>query len=335
MTRFFNLWKKFGMFALLVILVVGFSVASPSTFFTTTTLFNILKQASVTGVLSCAVTMLLITGAIDLSVASRMAVITLMSGTMLVNGVPIPAVILVGVLFGVLSGVLNAALAEILKTSVFVVTMAINYVWTGICYLTVGAATVYGLPNAFKSISQSLVFGSIPSIIFVFIACALVANFILSKTYFGRHLYAIGGNREAAYLAGINVVKTNILAHAAAGAFIGIGAIILLSRTMTANATTSGATYAFDCITACVLGGVFLSGGSGKMYQAILGVLVINVMFNGLTIIGVSDYWQMVIKGGLLFLAIGLEVLQRYFSAKEKEIAVAQNKAAAGAGARS
>lgn len=329
MTRFFSIWKKFGMFALLTILVVGFSLASPSTFFTTTTLFNILKQASVTGVLACAVTMMLITGAIDLSVASRMAVITLLCGTMLLNGTPIPVVILVGVLFGMFSGVLNAVLAEVLKTSVFVVTMAINYVWTGVCYLTVGAATVYGLPNAFKAISQSLVFGVIPSIIFVFIACALVANFILSKTYFGRHLYALGGNREAAHLAGINVVKTNILVHAVAGAFIGIGAIILLSRTMTASAVTSSATYAFDCITACVLGGVFLSGGNGKMYQAILGVLVINVMFNGLTIIGVSDYWQMVIKGGLLFLAVGLEVLQRHFAAREKELAVVQVKAAA------
>ena len=327
MTKFFNLWKKFGMFALLAILVVGFSIASPKTFFTTTTLFNILKQASVTGVLSCGITMMLITGAMDLSVASRMAVITLMCGTMLVNGLPVPVVILVGILFGVLSGILNAVLAEVLKTSVLVVTIAINYVWTGVCYLTVGAATVYGLPNSFKAISQSMVFGVIPSIIFAFVACALVASFILSKTYFGRHLYAIGGNRQAAHLAGINVVKTNILAHAVAGVFISIGAIILLSRTMTANATTSSATYAFDCITACVLGGVVLGGGSGKMYQAILGVLVINVMFNGLTIIGVSDYWQMVTKGGLLFLAIGLAVLQSYFDSKEKAQATAQRKA--------
>lgn len=319
MKKFFSLWQKFGMFALLIILVVGFSIASPSTFFTTTTMFNILKQASVTGVFACAVTMILITGSIDLSVASRAAVTTLLVASMMLNGMPIWFAIVCGILFSVVSGILNAVLAEILHTSMFIVTMAINYIWIAVCYLTVGAGTLYNLPAEFKMISQTLIFGQIPSIILVFVVCAIVASFILSKTYFGRHIYALGGNREAAYLAGINVVKTNILTHAVAGVFIGIGAIILLSRTMIATSVTSSASYAFDCMIACVLGGVFISGGGGKMYQAILGILVINVMFNGLTIIGVSDYWQGALKGGLLFLAVGLEVLQRYFSAKQKE----------------
>ena len=319
MNKFFALWKKFGMVFLLTIMVIAFTIASPDTFFTTNTLLNILKQASVTGVLACGVTMMLITGDIDLSVASRMAVVTLIVGTLLLKGVPIPVAVVVGILFAVASGILNAILAELLQTSMFIVTMAINYVWTGVCYLTVGAAIVYGLPNSFKSISQFNVFGVIPSIIFIFVICGAIATFILSKTYFGRYLYALGGNREAARLAGINVVKTHIMAHAVAGIFIGIGAVILLSRTMTASAMTASGTYSFDCMIACVLGGVFISGGGGKMYQAILGVLVINVMFNGLTCIGVSDYWQMVVKGGVLFLAVGLEVLQRYFAGKQKE----------------
>lgn len=331
MNKFFTLWKKFGMIALLVILFVIFAVARPDTFLTSTTMLNILKQASVTGVLSCGVTLMLITGDIDLSVASRMAVITLIVSTLLLNGVPLVVAVLAGVLFAVASGVLNAVLSEVLSTSMFIVTTAINYVWTGVCYLTVGATIVYGLPDSLKNIAQYDIFGAIPSIIPIFLVCAVIATFLLSKTYFGRHLYALGGNREAAYLAGINVRRTHILAHAVAGIFIGIGAVLLLSRTMTASALTASGTYSFDCIVACVLGGVFISGGGGKMYQAILGVLVINVMFNGLTIIGVSDYWQMVLKGALLFLAVGLEVLQRYFSAKQKEIPAAgkDNKEAA------
>lgn len=318
--RFFSLWKKFGMLALLVILVVAFSIASPDTFFTTVTLFNILKQASVIGVLACGITMLLLTGAVDLSAASRMAVITLMMSTMLLNGVPIWVVVIAGVAFGVISGILNAVLAEVLHTSIFVITLAINYVWTGVCYLTVGAQVLYGLPDGFKNISQYLIFGQIPSIILVFIICAAVAGFILSKTYFGRHIYAIGGNREAARLAGINVVRVNILTHALAGVFVGIAAIILLSRTMTASAATANATYSFDCMIACVLGGILLSGGTGKMYQAILGVLVINVLFNGLTIIGVNDYWQMVLKGVVLFLAIALDILQNSAGIQKKKL---------------
>lgn len=325
MNQFFTLWKKFGMYALLIILVVGFSLASPKTFFTTTTLFNILKQASVTGVVSCGVTMMLLTGAIDLSCASRMALITIAVSTMMLAGVPIPVCILGGILIGALTGMLNAILAEMLHTTLFVVTLAINYVWTGICFLTVGAATIYGFPTEFAAISQTLVFGSIPSIIFVFAACAIVASFILSKTRFGRHVYAIGGNREAARLAGINVVKVNIMTHAVAGIFIAIGAILLMSRTMIATANTANGSYSFDCLIGCVLGGVLLGGGNGKMSNAILGILIINVLFNGLTIIGVSDYWQMVLKGAILFLAIALDILQTY-SGKKKKVSAEENE---------
>lgn len=299
------------MFALLLILILVFSVASPKIFLSSTTFYNILKQASVIGVLSCGITMTLITGGIDISVASRVACITILGGKLLLAGCNIWVVLMFGILFGAGSGALNAFLAELLQTYIFVITMATNFMWTGICYLSVGAATLYGFPNKFKSISQSLIFGSVPSIILIFAVCAVVASFILSKTYFGRYIYAIGGNREAAYLAGINVVKTNILTHTIAGIFIGIGAVILMSRTMTAVASTSSASYAFDCITACVLGGIALGGGRGKMYQTVLGVLVINVLFNGLTILGVSDYWQMVVKGGILFLALGIDLLQR------------------------
>lgn len=312
MNKLFMLWRKFGMYALLVILVVGFSIASPDNFFTTTTLFNILKQASVTGVVSCGVTMMLLTGAIDLSCASRMAVITILVSTMMLHGVPIWLSILAGVAVGALTGILNAVLSEALHTSVFVTTLAINYVWTGVCYLAVGAATIYGLPAAFGKISQTLVFGHIPSIIFIFIACAVLASFVMAKTRFGRHIYAVGGNREAARLAGINVVRVNVMTHAVAGIFIAIGAIILMSRTMVATAMTASGTYSFDCFIGCVLGGVLLSGGNGTMPNAIMGILVINVLFNGLTIIGVNDYWQMVVKGAILFVAVGLDILQTY-----------------------
>lgn len=316
MNKFMSLWKKFGMLTLLVVLIAVFSILSPKVFFTSETFFNILKQASVIGVCSCCVTMQLITGGIDLSIAARLACTQILSAKMLLAGVPIPIVIIFAIVFASLTGALNATIAELLHTSMFVVSMAAMYIWTGVCYLMIGAATLYGLPNEFKVISQTLVFGKIPSIIFVFAICALIAHFIMSKTRFGRHLYALGGNREAARLAGINVVKTNIMTHAVASSFVGVAAIILLSRTMTAGALTASATYAFDCITACVLGGVALVGGMGSMVQTVLGVLVINVMFNGLTITGVSDYWQMVIKGFILFLAIGLELLQRMTNAK-------------------
>ena len=218
--------------------------------------------------------------------------------------------VIAGAAIGAVTGAVNAVLASMLRTSTFVITMATMYIWTGVCYLINGAQTLYGFPDAFKNISQYMILGKVPSIILIFVICAVISDFILSKTYFGRHIYAIGGNREAAYLAGIDVKKNTLLVHLLAGALTGFASIILMSRTMTALAST-GSSYAFDCITACVLGGVMLIGGSGKMYQAMLGVLVINVLFNGLTLMGLSDYWQQVVKGLILILAIGLEVLQR------------------------
>ncbi|HWQ78922.1 MAG TPA: ABC transporter permease [Anaerovoracaceae bacterium] len=335
MNRFLIYWKKYGMFALLAILIATFSLIDPENFFTSVTFYNILKQASVIGVLSCGMTLILITGQIDISIGARVAFISIVCGKMLLAGVSVWLVIISGLLIGALTGVLNSILAEVLHTFVFVVSMATMYVWSGICYLSNGASTLYGFPSEFRNISQFLIFGKIPSIIVIFAVCAVISGFILSKTYFGRYIYAIGGNREAAYLAGIDVVKYSILTHALAGVFIGLGAIILMSRTMTATANTGG-TFAFDSITACVLGGVLLLGGHGKIYQAILGVLVINVLFNGLTIIGVNDYWQMVVKGIILVVAIGIEVLQRYAkvdlsadSRQVKENADTEGKAAA------
>jgi ribose/xylose/arabinose/galactoside ABC-type transport system permease subunit len=305
-------YKKYGMFVLLILLVAGFSLSSPRTFFTSTTFYNILKQASVLGVLSCGVTLLLITGAMDISIGARVGLICVQTGALLQAGCNIYLIILLAVLTGALTGALNSVLAELLHTHIFVTSMAMMYVWVGACYLAVGPVVMYNFPAVWKNISQYQFFGQFPSIIIWFIVCALLAGFILEKTYFGRYIYAIGGNREAAYLAGINVVKFSILTHAFSGVFVGLAAVILTSRVMTASAATSGASYAFDCITACVLGGVMLSGGSGRMYQSILGVLVLNVLFNGLTIIHVNDYWQMVVKGMVLIAAIGLEVLQRY-----------------------
>jgi ribose/xylose/arabinose/galactoside ABC-type transport system permease subunit len=322
-------YKKYGMFALLIVLVVGFSLASPKTFFTSTTFYNILKQASVLGVISCGVTLLLITGAMDISIGARVGLISVMIGSMLQAGWNIYIIILCAVLTGMLTGALTAALTELLHTYVFVTSMAMMYTWIGVCYLTAGPSVMYGFPAAWKNIAQYQFFGQFPSIVLWFVGCAILAGFVLEKTYFGRYIYALGGNREAAYLAGIPVVKVSILTHAFSGFFVGIAAVVLTSRVMTASALTSSAAYAFDSITACVLGGVLLGGGVGRMYQTILGVLVLNVLFNGLTIVHVNDYWQLVVKGIVLITAIGMEVLQRY---SKVTLSVDDEKAAEAAG---
>lgn len=311
MNRFLKLWKTYGMWALLIGLVIGFSIADPGKFLNETTLLNILRQASVIGTCAIGVTYILITGQTDISVGPRVAFICVICANLLLAGVSIPVVVIIGILIGAITGMLNALLAELLHTYVFVVTIATMNIWTGACYVITGGKIISGLPDDFKLIAQFNFFGAIPSIIVIFLAMVAVGHFVLSRTYFGRYVYALGGNREAAHLAGINTTKYNVLTHLVGGAFIGVASMLLLSRTMTATANL-GSSYAFDCITAACLGGVVLGGGRGTVLNATLGIIVISVMFNGLTIIGVSTYWQQVIKGILLIISIGIEVLQRY-----------------------
>ena len=313
MNTFIKYWKKIGMLALLTLLWVFFSITT-DTFLTEATIMNILRQSSIIGILSCGVTMIIITGQTDISVGGRVAFMSVTAANMLVSGASLLAVIVVVLVLGVLTGAMNAVLSETLRTYIFVVSIATMNIWNGASLLITKGSMIYGFPDSMKAISQTripILFGvSVPSIVVIWVVCVLITGFILGKTRFGRQIYALGGNSEAAYLAGINIVKVNILVHALAGLFAGIGAIVLLSRAMSATATVGGS-YAFDCIIACVLGGVLLGGGRGTVWQAALGVLVVNTLFNGLTILQVGDFWQMVVKGLIMLVAIGLEALQR------------------------
>jgi ribose transport system permease protein len=219
-------------------------------------------------------------------------------------------IVLTAILVGAITGGLNAWLAEKMQTGVFVISIATNNIWYGFAYIMTNGIMLTGFGDDVKALAQTKVIGDIPSIGVVWIVCAIIASFILGSTRFGRHVYALGGNRGAAFLAGINVKKTNIMVHTLAGMFLGVGSLLLLSRSMSAIAS-SGSTYAFDCITACVLGGVMLGGGRGKVYQCVMGVLVVNVIFNGLTIFGINDFVRQVITGLVLVFAIAMEVLQR------------------------
>lgn len=310
MKTFLKFYKKYGMFCLLIGLVLFFSLTKPDAFFTKATFLNILKQSSVIGTLSCGIMMIIITGATDISAGGRVAFITCVTAYMAIARINIVLIILVGLLIGAITGALNAILAETLQTGVFVISIATNNIWYGLSYIITNGVMLSGFGPDIKALAQTKVIGDIPSIGVVWILCAVIASFILGSTRFGRHVYALGGNRGAAFLAGINVKKTNILVHTIAGVFLGVGSLLLLSRSMSATANT-GNTYSFDCITACVLGGVMLGGGRGKVYQCIMGVLVVNVIFNGLVIYGINDFVRQVVTGLVLLFAIAMEVLQR------------------------
>lgn len=307
MKKFLKFWSKYGMFALLFVLIALFGILRPQAFLSKATFLNILRQASIIGTIACGVMMLIVTGATDTSAGGRCSFIVCVAGYMAVDGVNVWLIALFCIVTGAVTGAFNAILAETLHTGTFVVSIATNNMWMGLSYILTKGVMIRGFGDDIKAIAQTKVIGDIPSIAVVWLVCILISTFIMSYTRFGRHVYALGGNRGAAFLAGINVVKTNILTHTIAGGFLGVGALLYLSRAMTANAGIGG-TYSFDCITACVLGGVMLGGGRGKVYQAVLGILVTYTLFNGLVICGISDFVRQVLTGVLLLFAIWMEV---------------------------
>ena len=201
-------------------------------------------------------------------------------------------------------------MANTLKIPAFTITLATMNIYQGVAWLISGGKVLGGfLTSKISIFATKYLFKFFPLMGVILIVSAIIGIYLLSKTYFGRYVYAIGGNAEAARLAGINTKKTTIEIHIIAGIFYGIAGILYLSRTMSATGSAC-ANYAFQCITAACLGGVSTSGGEGKASGAILGVLVIGIFSNGMGVLGVNDFVQQVIQGGILLFALFVEYLQ-------------------------
>ncbi len=320
MDKILKVWQKIGMLAVLILLVVFFTVASDK-FATSANVTNILRQLSVLGTAGVGVSFVMISGSTDLSVGSIIALCTVIIYKLVMAGVPIPVVCLIALLLAACCSVINGVLASALQTNPFALTLAMGNVWNGTALVLSGGLILFGLPKEFTRIAQTQVFGVIPSLIIIFAVLGLVGIFVLARSYFGRHVYALGGNAEAARLAGINTKKMTILTHAVAGLFYGAAAILYCSRTSTGDGNAAS-NYAYDLITAANLGGISIGGGTGHAYGAILGIFVLQVLYNGLTLLGVSDFYQRIIKGLLLVGSLTIAMLQKKSADRtDKELA--------------
>ena len=298
-----KLWKKVGMWFVLLVLIVIFTSISPA-FRTIGNFGNILKQISILGVAAVGISFVLISGSVDLSIGSIIALEIVIMAKLLQADVPLAIVIIVGMLVAAVCSTINGLLANTLKIPAFTITLATMNIYQGTAWLISGGKVLGGFITSKISVfATKYLFGFMPLMGLILIISSIAGIYILSKTYFGRHVYAIGGNREAARLAGINTNKTVIQIHIIAGFFYGMAGVLYLSRTMSATGSAC-ANYAFQCITAACLGGVSTSGGEGKASGAILGVLVIGIFSNGMGVMGVNDFVQQVIQGAILLLSL-------------------------------
>lgn len=304
-----QLVRKYGIVFVLFLVIAFFSLAS-SKFLSVDNLITILRQVSVTGIVGVGMTFVMLIGGLDLSVGSVAALTGVVSASFMMRSMhPLLAIIL-GVLAATVAAFLNGLIVSKARIPALIVTLGGMDIFRGIAYLLTDGLPIYGLPREWAVISQGYIFDLIPIPVVVMVISYLIGSFVLNRTCFGRRIYALGGNEEAAKLSGINVEFIRVLTFTICGFLTSVAGILLMFRINSGQPAAANG-LEMDVITGVSLGGVSMSGGEGKLFGVFVGVLIIGVLSNGLIILGVSDYAQMVIKGIVLILAVGLDGLSK------------------------
>jgi len=308
LASFASIAKKYGIWMVLLALIILFTIASEN-FLVSNNLLNVARQVSMLGICAVGFAFVLLLGGIDLSVGSVITLVNIVAAWLMVEAGlhPAFAVILVLILSAAI-GFLNGWIIATLKMPSIIVTLAMMIIIEGIAYLICEGLPIYGFAKSFAVIGQGYV-GPIPIPVIIMAVIMALGGFILNKTFFGRYFYAVGGNEEAAKLSGIDVKKVKYLVYTLSGFFAGVAGVVILSRTNSGQ-VLSGKGFEFDVLTACVLGGVSVAGGFGKISNVLAGVLILGVLSNGLVLMDISQFVQMVIKGSVLMLAVALDCIQ-------------------------
>ena len=303
--------KTNAIWLVFIVEVIFFALASKGTFTSKSNIVNILRQVSYYGIASVGMTFVILIGGIDLSIGSIITLVNMVCAYMMVNmGINMWIAILVSLIISVIIGLINGGMVATIGMPALIATFASQTVFEGLAYIITNGRPISGFTKIYPAINlfaRWTVLG-IPVCALIMVACFLVGSFILNKTYFGRYFYAIGGNEEASTLSGIMVNKMKYLIYALSGFFAGLAGIVLLSRSGSAQ-TTVGKGLEFDVITCVVLGGVSVSGGIGRISGVVAGVLIIGSLTNGMILMNVSEYTQMVVKGLVLAVAVGLDCM--------------------------
>ena len=297
-----ELFSTLSMPVLLVILIVFFSIMSPR-FLSPLNLTNILVQNVHVAIVAAAVMIIMISGGCDLSIGYQMSVAAVLVTKMLsVYNVPVFIAVIAGIALCSLLGTFNGIMAIKLKSNTMIVTLATMSVFQGISYLISESKTYHNLPNSFMYIGQGRIGGWLPINVVIMVVLILIVGFVMGCTGIGRKVYAAGDSPEAARLAGLPVAKIKVLSFTCAGILVGIAAVLLASRSGSADSGT-GVGIEFTGITACVLSGVALKGGEGTLWKVIVAAFVLGVLSNGMQLINLGTYPQYIAKGVIMLLS--------------------------------
>lgn len=306
----------------LIILIVGFGIGSPA-FLTSRNLINLTSQMSINALLAAGLTYVIILGGIDISVGSVAAFAGIVSayvGLQIPNmGIVLSLVVLIvsGLVIGGLSGLINGIMITKFRVVPMITTLAMLSIARGLSYVVTSGKPVYGLSNGFAwlgagrfVVTEGNPNGIIPVLTVFTIIVVFIMHMLLSKTVFGRHVYAVGSNPVVAHLSGINVNKVTLLGHVLCSAMAGLGGVCIASKLQNGQPAAADG-YEMFAIAATVLGGTSLAGGSGSVGKAMFGVAIIAVINNGMNLMQISSYWQKAVIGVIILLAVILDMAQK------------------------
>lgn len=296
----------------LIGMIIVFSIFSPA-FLSLANVLNTSRFFVEVGLIALGMTLIIITGGIDLSVGAAVGFVTIVVGFSYAAGVPMPLAILLGIIAGVALGGFNSFFITVMNLHPLVVTLGTLALFRGLALVISDADAVSDFPPWFDYFGQYYL-GPVPGQLFVFIAAVVGVWLILSRTSFGRYVYAIGNNEEAARFSGVPIRRVKVALYSGIGLLVGIAALIYMSRVSTARAD-SGIGLELDVIAAVVLGGASIYGGSGTITGTVLGVLIIAALRNGLVLAGVSGTWYPFLLGTLL---IGATFINEFFRKREE-----------------
>ncbi len=309
---FRRILSEYGIGVVFILELILFSVLSPH-FATVDNLLNVSLQTSITAIIAVGMTFVILTAGIDLSVGSLVAFAGIVTTFGLRMDVPLPVAYALGIGMGLVFGVLSGGMAGLFVTKFritpFIVTLALMTIWRGAAFVATEGRPVWELPEGFAEIARGrLLFVPIPTLIMLVVFGA--AHFTLTQTRFGRYVYAVGGNIEAARLAGINTNGVLLKVYVISGVLSALSGILLASR-VNSGQPNAGLMYELDVIAAVVVGGTSLFGGKGTVLGTLIGSLLIGVLRNGLNLMNVESYVQQVVVGVVILLAVLLDRLRK------------------------
>ena len=297
--------SEYFIFVIFIALVVVLTILKPS-FIQPSNLVNILKQASINGMLAFGMMFVIIAGGFDMSVGSTVAFAGILAAMLGQGQYPLIVPLVVAMLAGLVVGIVNGVGVSVGDLPPFIMTLGSMTAVRGLALLTSNGKPITGISPEYRAVAANSFLG-IPMLAIFLVIVILICSFVLSKTVYGRRVYACGGNLQAARVSGINTTLIRISTFAIAGLLAGLSGFLMTSR-VTIGQPTAAESYEMDAITACVVGGVSMSGGVGKPWGVVVGCLLITVIANGLDIMGVSSHWQKIVKGLIIVLAVLIDV---------------------------